>query len=351
MAAAGRASAAASSAPASPSHALARAWRTRGPLAWLLWPLSLLYGALGALRRALYRHGVLASTRLPVPVVVVGNVIAGGAGKTPVTLAVVQHLRAAGWTPGVVSRGYGRSTADCREALPGTPAREVGDEPALIARASGAPVFVAARRAEAAQALLARHPGVDVIVCDDGLQHLALARDVEVCVFNDDGVGNGLLLPAGPLREPWPRPVDAVVHAGAAPGGSAPHFALQRALAPEAVRADGSRIALAALVGQPLHAVAAIARPEDFFAMLRARGLTLETASALPDHYDFDSWQRNQDKRSTLICTEKDAVKLWRHHPDAWAVPLQVQIDAGFFALLDAKLSAARAASLSSTPG
>ncbi|BCN39372.1 tetraacyldisaccharide 4'-kinase [Alicycliphilus denitrificans] len=324
---------------------LRQAWRRRGPLAMALWPLSLLYGALSALRRALYRARLLRSERLPVPVVVVGNVIAGGAGKTPATLAVVRHLRAAGWRPGVVSRGYGRATTDCREVLPTASAAEAGDEPLLIARAAGVPVFVARRRADAGRALLAAHPATDIIVCDDGLQHLALARDVEVCVFNDEGLGNGWLLPAGPLREPWPRAVDLVLHAGPAPGGPAPQFALSRALADHAVDAAGRQVPLAQLRGEPLHALAAIARPQDFFALLHAEGLRPIAEEALPDHYDFSSWKRPPDKRLRLICTEKDAVKLWPAHPDALAVPLRLSIAPAFFDALDGTL-----ASLSSPP-
>ena len=318
---------------------LRQAWQRRGPLALALWPLSLPYRLLTALRRALYRGGLLRSERLPVPVVVVGNVIAGGAGKTPVTLAIVRHLRAAGWRPGVIARGYGRNTSDCRPVLPGSAAAEVGDEPLLIARASGAPVFVARRRAEAGRALLAAHPEVNILVCDDGLQHLQLARDVEVCVFNDEGIGNGWLLPAGPLREPWPRAVDLVLHAGAAPGGSAPQFPLSRRLADHAVDAKGRQLPLAQLRGLKLHALAAIARPQDFFAMLRAQGLPPATEEALPDHYDFSSWKRPSDKRLIPICTEKDAVKLWPAHPGALAVPLRLDIPAAFFAALDARLA------------
>lgn len=328
--------------------ALQRAWQHRGALALALWPLSCVYGLLAGLRRLLFRLGVLHSERMPVPVIVVGNVIAGGAGKTPVTQAIVRHLRATGWHPGVVSRGYGRSTTDCREVLPGSKAADVGDEPALLARSTGAPVFVARRRVDAARALLARHPQTDVIVCDDGLQHWALDRDVEVCVFNDDGVGNGFLLPAGPLRERWPRDVDLVLHAGDVPAGSAPSFALRRTLAPSAIRADGTPVPLHTLRGQRVHAVAAIARPEDFFAMLRHQGLTLHSTEALPDHYDFDSWQRRPDQHGILICTEKDAVKLWPTHPESLAVPLQLDVAAGFFPALDSRLAAASVRSLSS---
>ncbi len=323
------------------SPALQRAWRQRGALACLLWPLSLLMGLLVRLRRGLYAARILPSGHPGVPVIVVGNVVAGGAGKTPVVMAVVRHLQARGWRPGVVSRGYGRSSTDCRAVLPDSPPSAAGDEPLLIARQCKVPVFVASQRLEAAQALRQSHPDIDIIVCDDGLQHLALARNIEVCVFNNDGVGNGWLLPAGPLREPWPRPVDLVVHAGTAPKGCrAPCFAMQRSLAPTAVRADGSQVPLHQLQTQPLLALAGIARPRDFFALLQQSGLEPQRTLALPDHYDYDSWQRPLDKPYTLICTEKDAAKLWRLHPDALAVPLQVEIAPGFFEALDAKLTA-----------
>ena len=332
-----------------PGSTLQRAWCRRGLLAWLLWPLSLLMGLAVALRRMLYQARVLRAQHPGVPVVVVGNVVAGGAGKTPVVMAVVRHLQAQGWHPGVVSRGYGRSTQDCRAVHADSPAHEVGDEPALIARQCAVPVAVAARRIDAAHLILAQHPETDVIVCDDGLQHLALARDIEICIFNDQGTGNGFLLPAGPLREPWPRPVDLVVHAGRAVADSgAPAFALQRSLADFALGADGQRIPLADLHSQPLLAVAGIARPQDFFAMLQAEGLQLAQTQGLPDHSNFDSWNRPTDKPYTLICTEKDAVKLWQYHPDALAVPLRAAIDEGFFIAFDALLARARARSLSS---
>lgn len=323
------------------SPALQRAWQRRGVLACLLWPLSLLMGLVVRLRRGLYAAHILPSGHPGVPVIVVGNVVVGGAGKTPVVMAVVRHLQTRGWKPGVVSRGYGRSTTDCRAVLPDSPPSQVGDEPLLIARQCKVPVYVARQRLDAAHALRQSHPDIDIIVCDDGLQHLALARDIEVCVFNSDGAGNGWLLPAGPLREPWPRPVDLVVHAGDAPaGGDAPRFAMQRCLETCALRADGSQVPLHDLQGQPLLALAGIARPGDFFALLQQVGLTPERTLALPDHYDFDSFQRPSDKRYTLICTEKDATKLWRHHPDALAAPLQVDIAPDFFTALETRLAA-----------
>ena len=322
------------------SAQLPRLWLSRA-LAWPLWPLAQLYGLVTGLRRRLYRAGLLRSTRLPVPVLVVGNVVTGGSGKTPITMALVEGLQARGWRVGVLSRGYGRSTGDCREVLPDSPVHEVGDEPLLIRRQCGVPVFVAARRAEAGLALLQRHPQTELLVCDDGLQHLALARDLEICVFDDRGVGNGCLLPAGPLREPWPRPVDLVVHSGERPAfaGARAH----RALADQARRADGSRLALSALADQPVLALAGIAHPARFFGMLRAAGLRRLQELPLADHQDFGHWQPPADAPPVWLCTDKDAVKLWPRHPQAWAVPLQVHLDEDAWHVLDARLAALRA--------
>lgn len=315
-------------------------WAQRSAAGLALWPLSLGYRALVAVRRWLYRTGWRARTRLPVPVIVVGNVVAGGAGKTPVVIALVQHLQARGLRPGVVSRGYGRRSRGTQHVQADSSAHAVGDEPLLVARRCAVPVVVAERRGDAGRALLARHPDTNVIVSDDGLQHLSLARDIELCVFGAEGVGNGWLLPAGPLREPWPRAVDFLLCAGAVPpGGSAPAFALERRLADTAIAADGRRVPLADLAGQALVAVAGTARPEEFFAMLRARGLAPTQTFALPDHFDFDSWNPNTDKRQRLVCTEKDAPKLWPRFPDALAVPLELAIAPAFFAALDERLA------------
>lgn len=324
------------------AQALQRAWLRRGALACLLWPLSLVFGALAALRRAAFQLDLLKRHRVAVPVVVVGNVVAGGAGKTPVVLALVEHLRSRGLAVGVVSRGYGRSTADCREVSLDSLPHEVGDEPLLVARTCGVPVFVAPSRAQAANALLAAHPATQLIVCDDGLQHYALRRDVEICVFDERGVGNGWLLPAGPLREHWPRKVDLVLSPEAPPGIGG--FTVRRRLASHAVRADGTQISLADLIGRALTAVAGIAKPDAFFAMLREQGLQLARTLALPDHHDFGKDPADGGP-GDLLCTEKDAVKLWRQRPDAWAVPLALEIDAEFWraldGLVDAKLSSA----------
>ncbi len=320
-------------------HRLRAAWTRRGPLTALLWPLSRVYGALSARQRAADQS---AAMRLPVPVVVVGNVVAGGAGKTPTTLAMAQHLKSRGWRPGIVSRGHGRQAGDCREVRPDSDPRDVGDEPLLLRQRAGVPVFVALQRAQAGQALLATRPGTDIVLCDDGLQHTALARDVEVCVFDARGAGNGWLLPAGSLREPWPRPVDLVLWTEAppapAPAGQGV-FVARRRLADHALRADGTAVPLDELRGQPLVALAGIARPEAFFDMLRAAGLALADTVALPDHYDFDSSNRFADQRVGLICTEKDAIKLWRRAPQALAVPLRLEVPAAFFDALDQLLA------------
>lgn len=307
-------------------RALQRAWLRRGALACALWPVSLLYRAVIALRRAAYRARWLRSERAPVPVVVVGNVIAGGSGKTPVVQAVVERLKDRNLAVGIVSRGYGRRTRDCREVRIASDADEVGDEPLLLARTCRVPIFVARRRMEAIHALLRAHPRTQVIVSDDGLQHYAMARDVEICVFDERGIGNGWLLPAGPLREPWPRDVDLTLQPAM----------VQRTLAAEAVRADGSRATLDSLKGRPLTAMAAIAKPQAFFDMLRARGLSLALTIALPDH---DNLAALPALEGEVLCTEKDAVKLWRVRPDAWAVPLRVDIDPAFWTAFDAKLS------------
>ncbi|PKO61813.1 MAG: tetraacyldisaccharide 4'-kinase [Betaproteobacteria bacterium HGW-Betaproteobacteria-18] len=320
------------------SHILTDAWRQRGWLAWLLWPLSLLYGLLVRLRKALYGMDWLTSERLPVPVLVVGNVVAGGAGKTPVVMAIVQRLQARGIHVGVISRGYGRHSQECLEVFPDSAVADVGDEPALIQRRTKAPVFVASQRAQAGRALLDQYPQTQVLVCDDGLQHFQLHRDLEIGVFDDRGVGNGFLLPAGPLREPWPRPLDLLLHTGQQPAFAGGYHA-HRGLASHALRADGSRVALADLVAsKPLLAVAAIAKPEAFFAMLRARGLPLANTMALPDHADFSRWAGNADGACTVLCTEKDAVKLWARELGALAVPLDFEPESAFWLALEQRL-------------
>ncbi len=332
---------------------LQAAWRRRGALACALWPLSVLYRLVIAARRWLYAVGWFRSESVAVPVLVVGNLVAGGAGKTPVVLALVRHAQARGICVGVVSRGHGRRLTrrlpDLREVEDESDACLVGDEPLLIRSLTGAPVVVARDRAAAAHALLARHPNIRLIVSDDGLQHHALRRDAELCVLGTDGIGNGWLLPAGPLRETG-RGVTWVLDAGLCADASAPrvaglnallgHYGCRRRLAPQARDATGQRVALSSLVGQPVWAVAGIAHPQRFFSMLRAAGLTLAGTDALPDHAAFDDDASGAAVGMPLLCTEKDAVKLWRRRPDALAIPLELDIDAAFFDSFDAWLAA-----------
>ena len=343
-------------------HALLRTWTQRGLAAWLLWPASLLFLALVGFRRLLFRLNLLKVQHVDAIVIVVGNVLAGGAGKTPTVISIVQHLKSQGRHLGIISRGYGRNGEDCREVNPDSRPQEVGDEPLLLRHATQVPVFVGRNRCAAAQALLKQHPQTDIIVCDDGLQHYRLYRDLEICVFDDRGCGNHWPLPAGPLRERWPRiPLPQagqrqdrfmVLHTGSHPAFAG--YTAQRSLAPHVVRLDGSIVPIGTLCAagsQPLMAVAGIAQPDVFFAMLRARGLSLAKTLALPDHYDFDSLPRSVYEGYQLICTEKDAAKLWKIVPGAVSSPLLQTAEPAFFHTLDACITERLAPTLSSTHG
>ena len=336
---------------------LVSAWQRRGALAWLLLPLAVAVHCIAALRRQLYQRGVLRVRRVNAVVIVVGNVITGGAGKTPTVISLVQHLNSQGFRVGVVSRGYGRNNAATVGVMPDSAVADVGDEPLLVRRATGVPVWVGPSRFASAMALLAQHPKTDIIVCDDGLQHYSLYRDLEVCVFDNRGRGNGWTLPAGPLREPWPRRALSaagqaahrllVLHTGDQPAFEG--FKAHRQLAQLAVRQDGSTVALHCLqatTGKPLMAVAGIAQPDVFFAMLGQSGLSLAKTVSLPDHYSFDSYSRNDYEGYQLICTEKDAGKLWKVAPDSMAVPLVQIAEPQFWQTLDGLLAQRLAAKL-----
>jgi len=318
---------------------LTRAWLRRGALACALWPLSLLFRALAALRAMLFRIGVLTSARLPVPVVVVGNIFIGGTGKTPLTIWLAQALLAAGLRPGVISRGHGSEGEAPRAVTLDADAREVGDEPLLIARRTGVPVFVGRQRAAAGRALLAAHPQVNVLITDDGLQHYALARDVEVVLFDGRGVGNGWLLPAGPLREPPGRRRDfTVVNApeitpqlARAVGGQPFRMTLAGEVAEQLLDAN-NRLPLGAFAGKRILAAAGIGNPGRFFAMLRTAGLAFDEL-ALPDHHDFRDDPFARVDADIILITEKDAVKCGqlenlKHDPRLWVVPVSARIDA-----------------------
>jgi tetraacyldisaccharide 4'-kinase len=308
-------------------------WRPGCSLLCLaLAPLSLLYRAL----RAAHLATRPAPEALPVPVLVVGNLVVGGAGKTPAVMALVQALQRAGWHPGVISRGHGRRSGEPREVDPGGNVAELGDEPLIIRRRCGVPVWVGRRRVQAARALCAAHPAVDVLVSDDGLQHAALPRAAELLVFDERGAGNGRLLPAGPLREPLPQvlgPRQRVLYtAGIASTGLPGQLAMRSLMSALPLKAwhdgDASQaVALSALRGVPLLAVAGLAAPQKFFAMLRDQGLQFSEL-AMPDHEPYTTlpWRAGT---ADVITTEKDAIKFdpQRVAPTRiWVVPLDLAV-------------------------
>ena len=302
---------------------LEREWQRLGGGALVFLPLALVFRAASLLRRALYRAGILRSWKAPVPVIVVGNITAGGTGKTPLVIAVVELLRAAGRSPGVVSRGYGRvppTEADPRgvvRVLPGVATPEhFGDEPVLIARRTRVPVYLSPDRPAAVRALLAAHPEVDVLVSDDGLQHYALGRDVEIAVVDGERLfGNGLPLPSGPLREPVSRlrEVDcAVVNGGnsdsvPAPRQFAMHLAGERFVSLAGQDLAPAEFALAAR-GHRVAAVAGIGSPARFFAHLERLGVAAER-HPFPDHHHFQPRELRLPGVDLVVMTEKDAVK------------------------------------------
>ena len=324
----------------------------------ILWPLSLVYRFLAFLHKTLYKIGILKMHKLSVPVVVVGNIVTGGGGKTPTVIALVQHLQTQNIKVGVISRGYGRSSTECLEVKRNSAISDVGDEPASVLLAldliaCSAPVFVANKRYDAASALLKTYPSIQVIVSDDGLQHHALQHDVAITVFDDRGLGNGRLLPAGPLRESAVKVINSLVlhtgnHSTKLAATTAPQFSAKRSLSNYALRSDGSKVPLKDLVStadasqKPLLALAGIANPEAFFAMLRDIGLHLAETRALPDHYAFNSSLGNKyagySQKYTVLCTVKDAVKLWQIDPEVLAIPLEFAPEPAFFTAFDAML-------------
>lgn len=282
----------------------------------LLQPLAALYEGLAAWDRSNQQRRRPAS--LGRPVIVVGNLVVGGAGKTPTVIALIEWLRQQGWQPGVVSRGYGRANDDALvEVDERSTASECGDEPLLIHRRTRVPLMVGRDRVAAARALLTRHPQVDVLLADDGLQHHRLPRDIEVVVFDGRGAGNGLMLPAGPLRQALPSnlpPQMLVLYNAAQPSTALPGFAAHRQLAGALPLADwwrgatDARWPLTALQGRPLLAAAGMGDPERFFGMLEQAGLQIDRLP-LPDHASFDPLPWPATTTDVLV-TEKDAVKL-----------------------------------------
>ena len=315
---------------------LHRAWY--GGHGWyrVLLPLSGIYWLLLSLRRSFYRAGLMRSRRVKAPVIVVGNITAGGTGKTPVTVWLAKSLADRGFSPGIVSRGYGgsKSGASMRVDAHSDPA-VVGDEPVLVAMRTGHPVVVDADRARGVSMLIT--DGADLVIADDGLQHYALGRDYEICVVDGArGLGNGMLLPAGPLREPADRleTVDQVlVNGRPRDAGVAKSTGLQNAIefrlvAAEACRLNGSlNRPIERFAGTTVHAVAAIGNPDRFFDTLRGHGIQV-IEHAYPDHAPLRPEQLDFRDNFDILMTEKDAVKFPRQVADRyWYVPVDVEID------------------------
>ena len=316
------------------------------PLAALLWPLSALFRGAVWLRRFLFRAGVLRTQRVRAPVVVVGNVSVGGTGKTPLACALAGALAQRGFHPGIVSRGHGGSAVAARAVMADDDPRVVGDEP-LIFAAAGFPVWIGRDRVAAARGLLSAEPSCDVVVSDDGLQHYRLARDVEiVAVDAARGFGNGFMLPAGPLREPASRldEVDAIVRLVAhrsAPAGAGNGRDTEVTHAPQPWRnvAAGARVADAAeWRGREVHALAGIAHPERFFALVRAQGI-VAVEHPFPDHHAYRAADLAFPTAAAILMTQKDAVKCAGLADErCWYLPVTASLDSALVALVENKI-------------
>lgn len=317
---------------------LQRQWTSTTIWHGLLIPLSWLFFGITRLRQFAYSQRLLATHQLPVPVIVVGNISVGGTGKTPLVIYLAQQLRNHGWQPGIISRGYGGTTATPTAVNTDSDALIVGDEPLLIARRTGSPLWVYRNRPAAARALLAAHPQVNVIISDDGLQHYALARDINIAVIDGArGFGNRHLLPAGPLREPLARltAMDIIVinQTGAyhtSIPSKLPHYAmhLQGHQFTQLINPQHTATAQN-FVHQSIHAVAGIANPQRFFDQLNAMGLTV-IPHAFPDHHQYRPDDLNfpdSNLSAIIIMTEKDAVKCQSFANErmwVWAVDAQL---------------------------
>jgi len=310
-------------------------WQRIGAAHALLIPLSALYGLVTGLRRALYRAGVLESHGLPVPVVIAGNITVGGSGKTPLVLWLAEFLKDHGWRPGIVSRGYrGTETGPLAVTPDSDPAR-TGDEPVLLARRAACPVWVGRDRVATARALLGSEPDCNVILCDDGLQHYRLRRNMEIAVVDAERrFGNGRLLPAGPLREPLSRlgTVDAVVwNGGEEAAGEAGREFPMRLVGDEFrnLLNPGASAGPGAFHGRRIHAVAGIGNPGRFFAHLRELGLE-GVAHAYPDHHSYRPEDVDFPDAEAVLMTEKDAVKCAAFaNEKMWALEVDAEVDPG----------------------
>jgi tetraacyldisaccharide 4'-kinase len=306
-------------------------WYGDSNLYLALLPAAWLYCAVTGLRRLAYRLGLRRSASLDARVIVVGNLTAGGTGKTPLVIAITKLLQQAGYRTGIVTRGYGGQARHwpCAVTAASDPL-EVGDEAPLLARHTGAPVYAGPDRVAAGRALLAAH-ACDVVISDDGLQHYALQRDVEIALVDAlRGFGNGHCLPAGPLREPTSRlaTVDAIAAIGAT---SAAQWVFElKAGAAHRVTAPEETTSLESFIGDKVYAVAGIGNPERFFLLLRQAGLDIEER-AFPDHHRFQAADLTFGNKRTVLMTEKDALKCRDFAPRHWwCLPVTLRTPAAF---------------------
>ena len=323
---------------------LTRAWLNRGLAACLLWPISLLFGVIIAIRRWLFKVGVFEQTRLPVPVVVVGNSYVGGTGKTPLVIWLSRRLRDQGFVPGVISRGYGGDASRVVEINAQMSPDDIGDEPLLILQRAGVPLVVGRNRVSAARALLNAHPEVNVIISDDGLQHYALGRDIEILLFDERGIGNGWLLPAGPLREPVTRRFDfRILNGLESVGENSFSMQLVGQYAEQLINRAQNKALKELPENLSIAAAAGIGNPERFFTMLKQLGVNVKEQIALPDHFDYATNPFDSVKADIILITEKDAVKCSRRNgladdPRLWVVPVEAAIAGPFSEHLVEKL-------------
>ncbi len=325
---------------------LQKQWLSYTPWHIFLLPVSFVFFVISSLRKWLYQNGWLKSYRLAVPVLVVGNINVGGSGKTPLVIWLAKQLQTAGYRPGIISRGYGGSSSEVLAVLSHSDPKRVGDEPLLLARRTGCPVFVGVDRTATGQALLAAHTECNVIISDDGLQHYRLRRDVEIVVVDGiAGFGNGALLPAGPLRESVARltHVDAVVVNGRCELGNI------KALKPIEMRLRATKFynlldpnkvcGVADFAGKQVLAIAGIGNPQRFFKQLHTLGLQFQS-KAYADHYAFQSQDFAENVADIVVMTEKDAVKCSDFaKPGFWVLPVSADIQPELMTVILNKLT------------
>lgn len=322
-------------------------------LKWFFWPLSWLFGLISSVRRGMFRSGLKAVFHSPVPVIVVGNITAGGSGKTPTVLYLIELLRHSGYRPGVISRGYGADIQSPLRVTPEHSSADVGDEPAMIFARTRVPMVVGPNRVAALQTLLAGGD-VDVVICDDGLQHYALARDIEIALIDGDRrLGNGMLIPAGPLREgPWRlQSVDfRLCNGGKALAGEFAMTLKPSGLIPLLAETELTKMPVA---GEKVAAMAGIGNPERFFTTLAQQGFELGATKAFNDHQAY-----SRDDICSLapglpvLMTEKDAIKCRGFaKQDWWYLAVDAKLAPDFDSQLLNKLAAAKAGKQGTTHG